>query len=575
MKWKNLFMAGAMTLAIPLVLSVVACQIKTQSQEESSQEDSSVETLPKLGAPTNVRVANDEFVYWNEVPNASSYVVKINDFQESINGALKCSISSIMDAHIEYDTPTALAISVKAKGNQITFLDSDWSEKINYTYTKIEPVDPNKETLPAPNNIRCINNVISWDAVPNAFGYLIYFYDEVDFTANTTETSLDVSRLFTDAVDFSFKIKTIASDHDEYNNSPWSNTIASTIRADGTEEFPYLIPDTIKFYNFFRTGINSEGKYYRITKDFVLNGTDCLEIPSFSGFLDGDNHSVIDIKLGSYDDTFAPMYYGCWIEKNYGTIKNLTFVRPKLDASLTYDSEQETTFRTAIVAENYGTLSHINIKSGVFKSEINEEKTAAGHDASPVLLTASLCSYNNGVIENCYARNTSVKGYSNAENNKGATYSCVGGLVATNDTSGIIRNCLVSDITISSEARGGYYVFLQGGGQVHSWASYFVGNNAGVMNKCVSYNHGDDSLTSKATALADYMGVENYTGLVAGRSTGTYENVYAVRTNNVTNFQGSDTSACSNCVYGTINGVLDTITSWDGWSYNNSELVLE
>ena len=73
--------------------------------------------------------------------------MNINGFQESINSALKCSVSSIMDAHIEYNTPTLLAISVKAKGNQITFLDSDWSNEISYTYTKIEPVDPNKETL--------------------------------------------------------------------------------------------------------------------------------------------------------------------------------------------------------------------------------------------------------------------------------------------------------------------------------------------------------------------------------------------------------------------------------------------
>ena len=573
MNIKKVISLGIVSFVLPVLLCGCACH----ADEPTDQEPTPVEpTLKQLDTPTNVRVEADEHVYWNEVPNSASYVLRINSYQQDVGNALNYSISSIIDSHIGYDIETTLHIAVKAKGNQITFLDSEWSSEITYNYTKRDESSPQKESLLPPADIACVNNVITWTANAKAFGYEICFNNDAEFVKTTTSTSYDVSRLFVDAVEFTFQIRCIALDHETYNNSAWSNAVTASIKEDGTQAFPYLIPDSRRFYQYFGSNAvsSSEGKYYRITQDFNLNGVDCLEVPLFKGYLDGDGHSVNDISLGSVNDEYAPTYYVCWIIKNYGTIVNLNFVRPKLKASYNYDSDQQRVLRTGMIAENYGTISNVKVLNGNFDSQINEINEAAGHDASPVLLSGALCSYNKGIIDRVTIKDTKVKGYANAENNKGSTYSCVGGLIGTNDDGGTISNCLTSNITISSEGRGGYYVFLQGGGQVYSWASYMIGNNAGLVSKCVTYKHSEDSLSSKATALADYMGVENFYGLVAGRSSGTYEDVYAVKTNNVSNFQGSDTSALSDHVKTTINEVSDTITSWDYWSIVNGELVI-
>lgn len=66
-----------------------------------------VSNLTKLPTPTITEV-HDDYVYWNEVPNASSYIIRINDIQESIGNSLKCSIAAIMDAKLEINIPTEL-----------------------------------------------------------------------------------------------------------------------------------------------------------------------------------------------------------------------------------------------------------------------------------------------------------------------------------------------------------------------------------------------------------------------------------------------------------------------------------
>ncbi|MBQ7340008.1 MAG: hypothetical protein IJW43_04050 [Clostridia bacterium] len=89
----------------------------------------------KLPTPNITRVS-ENYVYWEEVPNASSYVLKINSYQESVGNTLKYSIASIMDTYLEVNQPTELHIYVKAKGNQILYSDSEWSAEYVYTYTK-------------------------------------------------------------------------------------------------------------------------------------------------------------------------------------------------------------------------------------------------------------------------------------------------------------------------------------------------------------------------------------------------------------------------------------------------------
>ncbi len=116
-----------------------------------------VTNLTALPTPINVRVGIDNYIYWDEVPNASSYIVKINDYQESAGNQLKYSISSIMNSQIEYNVPTELHIYIKAKGNQISYSDSNWSNEVVYSYTKTtsgESVNHDEESLKKVKELR-------------------------------------------------------------------------------------------------------------------------------------------------------------------------------------------------------------------------------------------------------------------------------------------------------------------------------------------------------------------------------------------------------------------------------------
>lgn len=149
-----------------------------------------VTNLTALPTPINVRVGMDNYIYWDEVPNASSYIVKINDYQESAGNQLKYSISSIMNSKIEYNVPTELHIYIKAKGNQISYSDSNWSNEVVYSYTKTtsgESVNHDEESLKKAKELR--------------IGYAYNFIKDVyfDVTNSSTNSVLDLEQLLSTA----------------------------------------------------------------------------------------------------------------------------------------------------------------------------------------------------------------------------------------------------------------------------------------------------------------------------------------------------------------------------------------
>ena len=180
----------------------------------------------QLPTPTIKEVLND-YVYWEEVPNASSYLVKINDYEEAVGNQLKYSISSIMDSRVETGVPTELHIYVKAKGNQILYSDSEWSSEYVYTYTKKSSGGQIKKTnLPVPSNIKLTDYTLSWNAVDNAIGYNLKI--DGDSTIYTTAMeSYNISTLFNESTTFKVQLQSIASESSNYNNSDW--TVLTTL----------------------------------------------------------------------------------------------------------------------------------------------------------------------------------------------------------------------------------------------------------------------------------------------------------------------------------------------------------
>ncbi|MCL2751184.1 MAG: MAC/perforin domain-containing protein [Firmicutes bacterium] len=86
--------------------------------------------LTKLPVPAVNGVYND-VVSWASVPNATGYVVKIDDKEYDVSG-LSYTISLSADKTV--------SVMVKAKGNGVLYTDSDWSNPVGYDYVKKETV---------------------------------------------------------------------------------------------------------------------------------------------------------------------------------------------------------------------------------------------------------------------------------------------------------------------------------------------------------------------------------------------------------------------------------------------------
>ncbi len=219
------------TLLLPLTFMALTLTSCDFSFNGNSGEI--VGQLTSLPTPSIREVSND-YVYWDEVPNASSYVIKINNYQENAGNQLKYSISSIMDNRVDANVPTELHIYVKAKGNQILYSDSEWSKEFTYTYTKKQSTssENDKPQLLIPTNIQLNKNILSWNAVPNAIGYNLKINSTTDYT--TAMNSYDISTLFNKSTTFNIQLQSIASTGSSYRNSEW--TVLTPIIYEKTSE---------------------------------------------------------------------------------------------------------------------------------------------------------------------------------------------------------------------------------------------------------------------------------------------------------------------------------------------------
>lgn len=212
--------------------------------------------ITSLPSPSSVRVESDNYVYWDEVPNASSYIVKINGYQESAGNSLKYSISSIIDSKIEYDVPTDLHIYVKAKGNQVLYSDSDWSSEVVTTYTKKSNSNENgnsngnsgnnggqttKTKLSTPTGVDYLDGVIVWNEVENSSYYVVEITpsNQEAFTVNRSTNYYELS--FDESTSFKYRVKAIADEDSDYLDSNWSPLL------DGN----YSIGVDASYYNSF------------------------------------------------------------------------------------------------------------------------------------------------------------------------------------------------------------------------------------------------------------------------------------------------------------------------------------
>ncbi len=286
-----------------MLFSLLLCSALS-SCDFDSNNISGIQEVTKLPTP-NIREVLDNYVYWDEVPNASSYIIKINSYQENAGNQLKYSISSIMDNRIESNVPTELHIYVKANGNQILYSDSDWSSEYVYTYTKKTNV-VSKTKLDWPTNIQMENSIISWDEVPNANGYQLRIEGDSN-VYSTARTQYDVSSLFNETTEFKVQLKSVASEFSNYSDSDW--TVVTPLKYEKAKQSAQI-------------GFNDTYKSNGLGRTIDLINADSYKPKNGTGYI-FDEEALFDRTLveESIGDQKATYEYGTSFESFYNKWK--------------------------------------------------------------------------------------------------------------------------------------------------------------------------------------------------------------------------------------------------------------
>jgi hypothetical protein len=106
----------------------------------------------RLPAPQNIK-ASDRSLTWDNVASSKGYIVKINGVEQNADGNT-CYLYDLTDYEIQ----------VKALGDGVNYLDSEFSELFNYAPPAIKLVTP---------DTKMEGGYVIWETIPNAVKYEI------------------------------------------------------------------------------------------------------------------------------------------------------------------------------------------------------------------------------------------------------------------------------------------------------------------------------------------------------------------------------------------------------------------
>ena len=224
----------------------------------------------QLEKPQNLRVDNN-IAKWNVVEMADGYVL-------SIEGDEYSSQSNYFDLKVLELKNGSYVLKVKATSKQVGVVNSEYSEEYTYVVNKIVNEDnpnpnqkPNPIALATPTNLRVVSsNVLKWDSVDNATGYVITI-SGIEYNVSSCEFSLAYLSLALGTYDV--KIRAIGNGT-EYLDSVDSTSITVEIKkeedylaseryvaeqtANGFEyDSSIVVDDNLEYYYFYLGAISS------------------------------------------------------------------------------------------------------------------------------------------------------------------------------------------------------------------------------------------------------------------------------------------------------------------------------
>lgn len=255
-------------------------QVKTEDETVSSKPCKITILTDKIKLPTPQNVTYDNLnqeITWDKIESSSGYEVKVDIEGESEPQITKCATNSLkIDAYYG----KVISCEVKCLGNEIIYLDSDYSET-SFKFLQLEE----------PKNLKNENSNIKFDKVENAKKYIILVYkNQIKTSADYTKTILDsdynpevgvkIEELEDEGNTYYIKVQSVPKDYAGVSSyaSKCENSIKITKFTTPSVEnadfkFAY---DTLTLswktvsnasgYTIARTG-NNETKYYNFNYD--------------------------------------------------------------------------------------------------------------------------------------------------------------------------------------------------------------------------------------------------------------------------------------------------------------------
>ncbi len=234
----------------------------------------------------------------------------------------------------------------------------------------------------------------------------------------------------------------------------------------GTAESPYLIKTVAHLKNIARY----TGSYFKLIEDIDCSANAWTPISSFSGTIDGQNHTISNITYVNTGITTATSY-GFITTLNAGaSIKNISFEGVTITADYSGKNsngnyEDKDVSVGCVVAINRGAIKVINVFSSTAK--IDSVGSTAGDNAKRYYASVGgICGRNYATIEDCYVGDVKILARSHIT--KGVGYAFAGSIVGYLADGAAMSNvsasgCHVDSYVHSTSSSAGKLVSCAGG----------------------------------------------------------------------------------------------------------------
>ena len=464
-----------------------------------------------LKAPYSLKVSSDNILTWSSIKGAVSYLPNINGEDYPAVESNRLALSDVVEGG-------TLVIKVKALGDGVTWMDSDWSEELEYDMAV---------ALDSPLPV-VSGKTVSWEAVEGASKYE---YNINGSLVLTEETVIDLSGYLADR--YTITVRALPNDSKLNTISAWSAEVVVSIF--DRLATPALLVDQPSFRNPTAATISwnaVEGASgYEVYVDDVKQECEGTSL-DFTGKSGSFNVKVIAVNPGVYDSsetaeaTITLNYYGKGTEAepykiysaaDWNDFSDLVtnnegkagFQDKFIELAADIDFENayvkpagksaQMSFKGTLDGKDYtlknakigdGTASHqafFYLLNGTVKNLKFDNITVTGGNANSAASSAAVLSAGNSsvafTIENCHITNSTVIS-GPEQGTAGGSYA--GGFVGRcNNASVVIRNCSISNstITASNENAGGI-VALIGAGIIDNASA--VGNTIKTETKGVA-----------------------------------------------------------------------------------------